>query len=218
MLYTNRHDAFIKCQWKINMILRSSPPSPFGRKIKIAIAVLGLSDKITVEMTDTMDPEDSIRGQNPLGKIPALVLDDGTVIYDSRVVAEYLDYMAGGGKIIPTSADRFPALTMQALADGIMDAGILQVYEVRFRPEEIRHPDWLAYQAEKVTRALTVLEAAPPAMEGTPHIGHIALACALGYQDFRFHGTWRGKYPNLVAWLDEFADKVPAFAATMPPV
>ena len=77
-------------------ILRSSPPSPFGRKVKIAAAVLGLSDRFTVEMTDTKDPHDTIRKQNPLGKIPALVLDDGRVLFDSSVMVDYLDHLAGG--------------------------------------------------------------------------------------------------------------------------
>ena len=110
------------------MILRSSPPSPFGRKVKIAAAILGLSDKIEIVVTDTIDPADSIRQQNPLGKIPALILADGTALYDSRVIVEYLDLMAGGGKLIPNGAERIQTLTLQALADGIMDAGILQMY------------------------------------------------------------------------------------------
>lgn len=123
-------------------VLRSSPASPFGRKVKIAAAVLGLSGEITVEMTDTTDPNDSIRKQNPLGKIPALVLDDGKVLYDSRVIVEYLDHLAGGGKVLPQGPSRFDVLTLQALANGLMDASILQVYETRFRPEERRDQDW----------------------------------------------------------------------------
>jgi glutathione S-transferase len=111
------------------MILRSSPASPFGRKVKMAAIVLGLMDKIEIVVANTLDPDDAIRKQNPLGKIPALTLDDGTTLYDSRVIVEYLDVQAGGGKIIPASGkDRFDALTLQALADGIMDAAILQIY------------------------------------------------------------------------------------------
>lgn len=198
-------------------VLRSSPPSPFGRKVKIAAAVLGLKDRITVEMTDTMNPSDTIRAQNPLGKIPALVLDDGRVLYDSRVIVEYLDHLAGGGRIIPAGEARFDALRLAALADGIMDAGILQVYEVRFRPEEKRHADWLAYQGEKVTRALATLEAETPAAAvagSLPDVGQIGLACALGYLDLRFDGAWRAGHPALVAWLDAFEAAVPAFADT----
>jgi glutathione S-transferase len=198
------------------LVIRSSPPSPFGRKVKIAAALCGLTDTITIEQAQTSDPDDSLRGQNPLGKIPVLITDDGTAIYDSRVIAEWLDVQAGGGVIIPRGEARFAALTLQALADGMMDASILIVYEQRFRPGEKRHQPWTDYQGEKVARALSVLEAAPPEIGDRPHIGHVALACALAYRDFRFDGGWRAGHPGLVAWLDDFAAKVPAFAATMP--
>jgi glutathione S-transferase len=197
------------------MILRSAPPSPFGRKIKIAAALLGLSDKLTVVTTDTVDPNDPIRGDNPLGKIPALVLEDGMVIYDSRVILEYLDIKAGGGRIIPSDGmERVKAQTLHALADGIMDAAILQIYEIRWRDGAKQEPKWLDHQAGKVSRALTYLEASPPSLSGQLHVGVIAVACALGYLDLRFKGEWRLSYPKLVAWLDAFAAKVPAFEAT----
>lgn len=196
------------------MILRSSPPSPFGRKVKIAAAILGLSDKIEIVITDTIDPNDSIRQQNPLGKIPALILGDGSVVYDSRVIVEYLDMVAGGGKIIPNGPERIATLTLQALADGIMDAGILQMYERRFRDEARREPKWIDHQQGKVERALTYLEQQNVPLHATPLIGEIALACALGYLDLRFEGTWRAKHPKLVAWLDRFAAAVPAFEKT----
>jgi glutathione S-transferase len=197
------------------LILRSSPPSPFGRKIKIAASLLGLSDRIKIETTDTNDPSDSIRKQNPLGKIPALVLEDGSVLFDSPVILEYLDALAGGGKIIPREGNaRWDALRLHAVADGVMDAALLQVYEKRFRPEEHWVAKWTDYQAEKVTRSLDVLEAAPPPLPPVPNIGHIGLACALGYLDLRFEGKWRAKYPKLVAWLDGFAAQVPAFEKT----
>lgn len=197
------------------LILRSSPPSPFGRKVKIAAAILGLSDQIKIETTDTNDPSDTIRKQNPLGKIPALILEDGFVLFDSPVILEYLDAKAGGGKIIPRDGQaRWNALQLHAIADGIMDAALLQVYEKRFRPEELWFAKWQDYQAEKVTRALDVLEAAPPALGATPNIGHIGLACALGYLDLRFEGKWRAKYPKLVQWLGGFAANVPSFEKT----
>ena len=200
------------------LILRSSPPSPFGRKVKIAAAVLGLTDQIKIEMTDTNDPSDTIRKQNPLGKIPALILEDGSALFDSPVILEYLDTLAGGGKIIPREGKaRWDALRLHAIADGIMDAGILQVYEKRFRPEEHWVKKWVDYQAEKITRALDVLEAAPPTLTATPNIGHIGLACALGYLDLRFEGKWRSTYPKLVAWLDGFAAQIPAFEKTRAP-
>lgn len=197
------------------MILRSAPPSPFGRKVKIARSLLGLDSRIEVKAADTMSAEDSLRGENPLGKIPTLILEDGTTLYDSRVILEYLDHAAGGGKIIPKDPKaRFAALALQALADGIMDAGILQVYEGRWRDPAKHEPKWVAHQAGKVERALAALEAAPPLRAGGETVGTIALACALGYLDLRFEGRWRAGHPKLVAWLDGFARDVPAFEAT----
>ena len=199
------------------MKLRSSPASPFGRKVRMAAILLGLDSRITVEAADTANPADSVRQQNPLGKIPALVLDDGQVLFDSRVILEYLDHLVGGGRIIPSEPKaRFAALRLQALADGIMDASILQVYEGRWRDPAKHEPKWVEHQAGKVARALASLEAAPPSATASPDIGQIAIACALAYQDFRFHGTWRKDHPRLVKFLDAFAAAVPAFAATQP--
>ena len=194
--------------------LKSSPASPFGRKVKIAAALCGLSDRIEIEATDTTDPDDSVRRLNPLGKIPALVLEDGTVLYDSRVIVEFLDFSAGGGVVIPAGSARFAILTRQALADGIMDAALLQVYEKRFRPAEKHDQAWLDNQAGKVARGLTALEGNLPALSGTPDVGQIAAACALGYLDLRFAGVWRGNHPRLVKWLDTFGDAVPSFETT----
>lgn len=197
------------------MILRSSPASPFGRKVRIAASLLGLADKIDVRETDLNDPADSIRAQNPLGKVPALILDDGTAYYDSRVILEVLDHLAGGGRIIPREPKaRFAALRLQALCDGIADASLLQVYENRYRPAEMRVQSWVDRQAEKVARGLAALEAAPPKLDPVPDVGQIALACMLGYCDLRFGGSWRKDHPRLVAWLDKFTAQVPAFAAT----
>ena len=199
------------------MILRSAIASPFVRKVRIAAGILGLDSRITLETADTTSPTDSVRAQNPLGKIPALVLDDGMVLFDSRVILDYLDHVAGGGRIVPADPGaRFSALRLQALADGLMDASVLLVYEGRWRPAERHEPKWVDHQAGKVTRTLTALEAAPPALTAPPDVGQIALACALGYRDFRFAGTWRNDHPRLVRWLDGFAAQVPAFAATKP--
>lgn len=195
------------------LVLRSSPASPFGRKVKMAASVLGLLDRIEIVPADTNDPAEPLRQQNPLGKIPTLVLEDGTTLFDSRVIVEYLDHLASGS-IFPAGNERFVQLRLQALADGLCDAALLQVYETRFRPEEGRNAAWVANQAGKVERALAALEAAPPAFPDKPRIGEIALAAALGYLDLRFAGTWRAGHPRLVAWLDAFAAKVPAFEAT----
>ena len=197
------------------MILRSTPSSPFARKVLIAISVLGLTDKIEVRETDLNDPDDSIRTQNPLGKVPALMLDDGTVYYDSRVILEFLDHLAGGGRVIPREPTaRFAALRLQALCDGILDASVLIVYEGRYRPADKKVQAWIDRQTDKVARGLAALETAPPALDPVPDVGQIALACVLGYRDLRFGGTWRKDYPRLLAWHDAFAAQVPAFAAT----
>jgi glutathione S-transferase len=196
------------------LVLRSAPASPFGRKVKIAASVLGLTDRITVVVADTMDPNEALRQQNPLGKIPTLVLEDGSTLFDSRVIVEYLDFLAGGGKIIPAGAARFPVLRLAALADGIAEAALLQVYEVRYRPEEMRVASWVELQAGKIARALATLEAAPPALGTVLDAGVIGLACALGYLDLRHGGTWRAANPRLVAWLDAFAARCPAFEET----
>ena len=202
------------------MILRFSPSSPFVRKVRIAIALLGFENDLTLERADTNDPNDSLQKANPLGKIPVLIAEDGAAIYDSRVILDYLDERAGGGKIVPRGGkERLEALRLQALADGILDASILTVYEGRFRKPEMHEPKWLDRQAGKVSRALAALEAAPPPEarpQALPNVGQIALACALGYRDFRFSGGWRAEHPRLVAWLEDFAAQVPAYAATKP--
>jgi glutathione S-transferase len=197
------------------MILRSSPASPFGRKVKIAAKVLGLWDSITVVTADTMDPAEPLRVQNPLGKIPALIPEGGETIFDSRVIVDYLDHLAPG-ILFPPTKDRFRLLTSQAMADGLLDAALLMVYEGRFRPADRHEPKWVQHQADKVERTLAVLEAAPPDISDKPDIAAISAACALGYLDLRFGGQWRQTHPRLVAWLDEFAAKVPAFEETKP--
>ncbi len=195
------------------MILRTSPASPFGRKVVIAASLLGLGDAITVVNADTTDPGDSLRAQNPLGKIPTLVDEDGTAWYDSRVILEVIDARAAG-TVHGAGEDRLRALKLQALADGLMDACLLQVYENRMRDPDKREPKWIELQAGKVERALDLLESAPPSLSGAIDIGHIAVACALGYLDLRFAGTWRGTHPRLVAWLDAFSARVPAYEET----
>lgn len=195
-------------------ILRNSPPSPFGRKVRISAAVSGLEDRISIKPADTTDASDSIRQENPLGKIPALILEDGAVLFDSRVIVEFLDAEAGGGILLPAGKARFPVLRLQALADGIMDASLLQVYETRYRAPETHNQRWLDNHRGKVERGLATLEADPPVFSGKPNAGQIALACALGYLDLRFEGKWRSTHPRLVAWLEDFASKVPSFEAT----
>jgi glutathione S-transferase len=199
------------------LTLCTSLPSPFGRKVRIAIEVAGLADRVTLVPADTGNPDDSLRQQNPLGKVPTLVTEDGEALFDSPVILEHLNDIAQHPGLVPQGPTRIAALRQQALGDGMLDACILQVYEARFRPAEHHVQSWLDYQCEKVTRALVFAERhyATP-MSATPHVGEITLACALGYLDLRFKGTWRAEHPRLVMWLDDFAARVPAFAATAP--
>ena len=177
--------------------------------------MLGFDGDTKIEAADTTDVNDSMRRQNPLGKIPVLIAEDGTAYYDSRVILDYLDHRAGGGKIVPRGAmARLTALRLQALCDGILDASILTIYEARWRKTEHHEQKWLDHQAGKVARGLAALEAAPPPLDATPHVGQITLACALGYRDLRFGEGWRAEHPRLVAWLDKFSARVPAYAAT----
>jgi len=195
------------------LILRSAATSPFVRKVRIAAAALGLDDRIEISAADTADPNDSLRRQNPLGKVPALILESGEVLYDSAVILEYLDMLAGGGKIIPTDPPaRFRSLTQAALADGMMEATLTIRFETLWRAPEMRSPAWVAHQEGKIARALEAFEKAPP--DELADIGAIALACALGYLDLRLEGRWRADHPRLVGWLDAFADAAPSFEAT----
>jgi glutathione S-transferase len=199
------------------MKLLSNPLSPYGRKVKIAAAMKGLKDKIELVAIDT-NPLDNpeISRVNPLAKIPALV-DGGSTIFDSHVICEYLDGLAPSPVLFPKSGpERFKTLTLGALADGILDAALLLVYEKRFRPEEKWHAPWQQRQRGKIDRAVDYLEQNPPRWGASPDYGHLTLACALGYLDFRHEGKWRDKHPKLVAWLDKFAAAVPAFEETRP--
>ncbi|RZL89907.1 MAG: glutathione S-transferase [Variovorax sp.] len=199
------------------MTLRTSPSSPFGRKISMALAVLGLSDRVTVVRADTSDDNDSLRHQNPLGKIPTLILPNGEALFDSRVIVEYLDALDGRHILLPSGVARIPVLMQQALADGLLDAALLQVYEARFRPATHHVQKWLDHQQGKIERALDFAESAFALPgPGLPHIGEITLAAALGYLDFRFGGVWRSTHPHLVAWLADFASGNPSYGETAP--
>jgi glutathione S-transferase len=198
--------------------LLSSPLSPYGRKVKMTIGMKGLKDRIELVPVDTniLDNKE-INTKNPLAKIPTLVTEDGMVIFDSKVICEYLDGLSPSPVMFPASGpERMKTLVLGALADGILDAALLLVYEKRFRPEEKWHAPWLERQQGKIDRALAQLEKAPPVVSGDPDYGHMVLACALGYLDFRHEGTWRAGHPKLVQWLDAFAAKVPAFEETRP--
>ncbi|NQV54387.1 MAG: glutathione S-transferase family protein [Rhodospirillales bacterium] len=199
----------------MSFILRSAGASPFARKVRIAAHVVGLIDDIELEGGPSGD-DDPIYQQNPLGKIPVLITEDGKAVYDSPVILEYLDTITLPGSLIPHGIDaRFEALRLQALGDGILDAAILIVYEGRYRPEQEPYEPWLEFQRGKIERALGALAAQPPALSPVT-VGNITIACALGYLDFRKQVDWRAKYPALIPWLDDFAAACPGYDETRP--
>lgn len=200
------------------MKLLSSPASPYGRKVAMVAAMKGVSDRIEKHRIDT-NPlvNEELRRENPLSKIPLLILEDGTHVYDSPVICEYLDSLSEDPRLFPAGGpERFRTLTLAAMADGILDAALLLVYEKRFRPEDRWVDTWMQRQQLKVDTTLDWFEQSLPDLAAKPDYGHVTLACALGYLDFRHGGTWRAKHPKLVAWLDAFEKAVPAFAATRP--
>ena len=168
------------------MKLLSNALSPYGRKVKLTIALKGLGSQIEMVSVDTNPGTNvEINSANPLGKIPALVLDDKTPIFDSNVICEYLDSLKPAPVLFPKSGpERWKTLVLGSLADGILDAALLLVYENQFRPEEKWHAPWQQRQQAKIDRALDQLEKSPPAWSGSPDYGHLTLACALGYLDF----------------------------------
>ncbi len=199
------------------MRLRYSPTSPYVRKVSVSAIELGLADRIERILTDTMDPNSGLSEHNPLGKVPALILESGEVLYDSPVVCEYLDALHDGAKIFPPSGpERWTALRQQALGDGILDAAILRMLETMRRPEALRWQGWIDKQAGKIANALNRLEAEAEVLEGPLSIGRISIGCALGYLDFRApDDDWRAGHPNLAAWYQDFARR-PSMQETVP--
>ena len=199
------------------MQLYSSPASPFARKVRVSAHELGLDARLQlINITlSPVNPHAGLRTHNPLGKIPALVTDGGETLYDSPVICEYLDALAGGGRLIPAAAAaRWTALRRQALADGLTDATVLVRYEQAVRPAALRWQDWIEGQFLKVRTALDALEQED--LEGPFDIGAVSLACALGYLDFRFaEERWRETRPRLAAWYDAVSQR-PSLLATRP--
>ncbi len=192
--------------------LYSSPTTPFGRKVLLVAHELGLADRLEVEAVETAS--DELARVNPLSKIPALILDDGSSLYDSRVICEYLDHLAGGNRLHPAPGPaRWDALRLQALADGVSEAAVLRLLESR-RPPAIQWPDWHTRQQRKITQSLDLLERTPPPT--TADIGTLSLLAALGYLDFRFApDPWRTPRPRLAAWFASFSARA-SYRATAP--
>ncbi len=198
-------------------VLRTTLTSPFGRKARIAAEILGLGSRITLVAGDPLDVNDTLCAQNPLGKMPCLVMGDGTAIYDSGVIVEFLQSVAGSEQLLPAQGPaRIKALTLARLADGITEAAILIVYEGRFRDPGTHSDRWLAHQRGKILRALAAFETAPPDSAKTDIVA-IGLSCALGYLDWRKQVDWRNSYPKLVAWFAEFGKRESAFERTRAP-
>ncbi len=197
------------------MRLRYSPTSPFVRKVLISADLLGLAERIELVPSDTMNPQDDLRSINPLGRVPTLELDDGASLVDSRVICDYLNTFAGGSLLPADLEARARVHSDVCVADGICEASLLIRYEAMFHEAGHVSPRWIDHQAGKAARAMAYFETNPP--RGAVTLDHVALACALGYRDFRFEGAWRADHPRLVAWLDAFKAAVPAFERTTPP-
>ena len=195
------------------MKLLQAGPSPFARKCRVVIRETGLANVEIVDVATTpVQTDAAVAAANPLGKIPTLLREDGPALYDSRVICRYLDHAAGGG--LYPEARLWEVLTLEATADGIMDAAVILTYQSRHGGEGT---SWLDGQWDRVARSLGALEGRwMPNLAGPLHMGQIAVGCALGYLDFR-HGArgWREGHPSLAAWWDRFAER-DAMRATAP--
>ncbi|MCV2882000.1 glutathione S-transferase [Actibacterium sp. XHP0104] len=201
------------------MKLYHSPTSPFARKVRMVLLETGLDAGVEKQVGSgtPVDPGQAPLTENPLGKIPVLTRRDGPPIYDSRVICRYLDARAQAG-LYPAEPDLWEVLTAEALADGIMEAAVLMVYETRVRPEELRFTPWVEGQWAKIDRSLGDLNSRWIMWLNRPMtMGHIAVACALGYLDFRHPArNWRASYPDLAQWFEGFATR-DSFVTTTPP-
>jgi glutathione S-transferase len=201
------------------MKLFYSATSPFVRKCLVCADELGLRQRLEFlpAAAHPVKRDRTLVASNPLGKIPTLITDDGIVLYDSRVICEYLNTL-GDGRLLPVSGTaRWNVLVDQALADGMVDAAVLMRYESAVRPENLRWDDWMAGQLDKVTCGLAELERRSASLADRVDIGTIAVGCALGYLDFRYASlAWRKDCPKAAAWFERFGSRE-AMVATRPP-
>lgn len=201
------------------MKLYYSPLSPYARKVRVVAMETRLDrnmEMVNVTVSPVV-PNDDVVKHNPVGKVPALSVK-GMELFDSPVICEYLDSQHRGRKLLPRKGrERWVALRLQAMADGLLDAAILTRYEGALRPEDKRWPDWTKGQTKKMEDVLAQLEAEANSLKGKPTIGTISVACALGYLDFRFAAMdWRAKHPKLAKWFNSTAETA-AMKATQPP-
>ncbi len=197
------------------MRLLWSSRSPFVRKVMVAAHEVGIAGRIATErvVVAANKPNPDVMALNPLNRIPTLVLDDGAVLYDSRVISEYLDTLHDGSKLFPAEPMiRWQALRRQALGDGLMEVIVLRLGE-RNRPKALQSASHLSSFELKITSALDCIEAEGIAPVCRPDIGHIAIGCALAHLDFRFAAdAWRTGRPRLSAWFDAFAARPSMYA------
>lgn len=198
------------------MKLRYSTTSPYSRKVLICAIELGLRDRIELVPTSPFAADTDLPRDNPLGKIPALIADDGFVLYDSPVICEYLAGLVPGNAIYPAAgAERWRALRLQALADGITDAAVLVRLESR-RPQAQQSPEWIARQSDAIARGLDAMEGESHAWPDSFGIGQMAAVCALGYLAFRFPDEpWGAQRPALRDWATRVSLRA-SVAATHP--
>ncbi len=201
------------------MKLFYSPASPFVRKVVVLLhEVEKAGDVELLNVTTTaMESDAALKAANPLARLPALMRTDGGTLYDSRVITAYLDDLYDGG-LYPLGAGRWDTLTLEATGDGIMDSAVSMVYETRLRPDTQQSPDWIEAQWAKVERAIGVLNARWMGhLAGPIGMGHVSVACALSYLDFRLDSrNWRKGNEALAGWHAEFSQR-PSMQATQPP-
>jgi len=200
------------------MLLRHSHTSPFVRKVTVLLHETGLAAHVPTETIDGWSEPDLLTGDNPLSMVPTLVLDDGSSLYDSPVICDYLDRQHSGPKMIPGEGDaRWQVLREQALADGVLDSAVLIFVEMSKRPQEMRWDWWLELKRRAITRSLDLLEQRVDELGGRVDLGLISIAVALAYLDLRGAvGEWRDGRPRLAVWFAEFAQR-PSMIATAPP-
>jgi len=203
----------------MRMRLWFNPASPFARKVRIVARETGLAgdiEELSIPV-NPVKPHAELARENPLVKIPALATPDLGTLYDSAVICEYLDSLHRGAPLIPKSGpERWRALRLQALGDGILEAAVLIRYENAWRPQALQWSDWIAGQFGKVRGGLGALEAECAGWNGRFGIGQITAVCVLGYLDFRFpQEAWRGSCPSLARWCEGIAQR-PSVADTVP--
>lgn len=191
-----------------------STASPYSAKVRMAAAYAGV--ELDTVKTETGKPTAEFLKANPLGKIPVLIVEDGSAVIDSTAILYYLDRTSKGALFPRNAGKRTEAERLEALADGICDCLLAHVYERRFRPEDQVSQEWLDKQWAKVTRALDALNEAPPKLPKKITAGQIALRACLGYLQLRFEGKWERGRPKLVRWIKKFDERFPEVAALAP--